>query len=51
MEGEGLAKFEESVRATYDQMARISIVPGWARWFDFNEGRLPDFLAKLTGGG
>jgi hypothetical protein len=29
-------------------MARISIVPDWARWFDFNAGRLPAFLRKLT---
>jgi hypothetical protein len=48
MEGEGLAEFEAAVRATYDQMARITIVPDWARWFDFDAGRLPEFLRRLT---
>lgn len=47
-EGKDLAAFEASVRATYDRMARISIVPDWARWFDFNAGRLPGFLLRLT---
>jgi len=48
MAGEDLAQFEASVRATYDRMARISIRPDWARFFDFNEGRFPDFLRALT---
>jgi nitroimidazol reductase NimA-like FMN-containing flavoprotein (pyridoxamine 5'-phosphate oxidase superfamily) len=48
MEGEELAAFEASVRETYDRMARISIVPDWARYFDFNEGRFPGFLRELT---
>jgi hypothetical protein len=48
MEGEGLARFEASVRETYDQMARISVRPDWARYFDFDTGRLPDFLRALT---
>ncbi|HXF30432.1 MAG TPA: pyridoxamine 5'-phosphate oxidase family protein [Solirubrobacterales bacterium] len=48
MEGERLAAFEQSVRETYDVMARISITPDWARYFDFSAGRLPDFLRKLT---
>jgi hypothetical protein len=29
-------------------MARISITPDWARYFDFNAGRFPDFLRALT---
>jgi hypothetical protein len=33
----------------YDQMARISIEPVWARFFDFGAGRIPSFLAKLAG--
>jgi hypothetical protein len=48
MEGEALAGFEANVRETYDRMARISIRPDWARFFDFNEGRVPDFLRALT---
>jgi hypothetical protein len=48
MEGEALATFEASVRETYDRMARISIRPDWARYFDFGAGRFPDFLRALT---
>jgi hypothetical protein len=48
MKGEALAAFEASVRETYDQMARISIRPDWARYFDFGTGRFPDFLRALT---
>ncbi len=33
----------------YDQMARISIEPVWARCFDFGAGRMPSFLMKLAG--
>jgi Pyridoxamine 5'-phosphate oxidase len=46
--GEELAAFEANVRETYDVMARISIVPDWARYFDFRTGRFPDFLRELT---
>jgi hypothetical protein len=42
--------FERQVRAMYDQMARISIEPVWARFFDFGAGRLPSFLTKLASG-
>jgi Pyridoxamine 5'-phosphate oxidase len=48
MEGAELAAFEASCRETYDRMARISIVPDWARYFDFGAGRFPDFLRELT---
>ena len=48
MEGEELVAFEEACRETYDRMARISIVPDWARYFDFGAGRLPGFLRELT---
>jgi nitroimidazol reductase NimA-like FMN-containing flavoprotein (pyridoxamine 5'-phosphate oxidase superfamily) len=48
MEGEELAAFEEVCRETYDRMARISIVPDWARYFDFGAGRFPGFLRELT---
>lgn len=48
MQGEELAAFEATCRATYDRMARISVVPDWARYFDFGTGRVPDFLRELT---
>jgi hypothetical protein len=48
MQGDDLTSFEASVRETYDRMARISITPDWARYFDFNAGRFPDFLRALT---
>ena len=48
MDGEELAAFEGACRETYDRMARISIVPDWARYFDFGAGRFPDFLRELT---
>jgi len=34
----------------YDQMARISIEPAWARFLDFGAGRMPAFLTNLVGG-
>lgn len=43
--------FEAQVRATYKQMARIAVTPGWARFYDFEAGRLPGFLRKLVDGG
>jgi Pyridoxamine 5'-phosphate oxidase len=48
MAGDDLAAFEEACRETYDRMARISIVPDWARYFDFGAGRFPGFLRELT---
>ena len=45
-----VAEFERQVRSMYDQMARISIEPVWARFFDFGAGRMPAFLTKLAGG-
>lgn len=47
---DGVTEFERQVRSTYDRMARISIAPSWARFFDFGAGRLPSFLMKLAGG-
>ena len=40
-------QFEARVRSVYKQMARISIEPRWARYYDFTAGRVPDFLHKL----
>ena len=34
--------------AMYPQMARISIEPRWARFYDFGAGRIPPFLSKLA---
>jgi hypothetical protein len=36
------------VRSVYRQMARISIEPRWARYYDFTTGPLPEFLRELT---
>jgi hypothetical protein len=41
-------QFAENVRGMYKQMARITIVPTWARVFDFGTGRLPAFLQRLA---
>jgi hypothetical protein len=46
--GEELAAFEASVRAVYKHMARITITPTWARFYDFGAGRLPAFLRRLV---
>ncbi|OHV05276.1 pyridoxamine 5'-phosphate oxidase family protein [Mycobacterium talmoniae] len=51
MDGPQLAEFERSVRATYQQMVRISIEPLWARFYDFGAGRVPGFLADLVNDG
>jgi hypothetical protein len=40
--------FEAQVRTLYKQMARIAIIPEWAKLFDF-ENRMPDFLEELAG--
>jgi Pyridoxamine 5'-phosphate oxidase len=48
MDGEQARQFEASVRSMYKQMARITIEPRWARYYDFGAGRLPGFLLKLV---
>ena len=48
LSGDQLTEFERQVRSMYDQMARISIEPVWARFFDFGAGRMPSFLMKLA---
>jgi len=40
-------QFEAQVRSAYKQMARISVEPRWARYYDYTAGRVPDFLHKL----
>ena len=49
--GEELAAFEAAVRALYKRMARITIAPTWAHYYDFGAGRLPTFLHRLLGSG
>ena len=49
LDAEHVEAFEQQVRATYPQMARISIEPRWARFYDFGAGRLPAFLSELVG--
>lgn len=43
-------EFESMVRGVYQQMARITIEPEWARVYDFGRGRLPGFLLRLASG-
>jgi hypothetical protein len=40
-------QFEAQVRSAYEQMARISVEPRWARYYDYTAGRVPEFLHKL----
>lgn len=49
MTPDGAAEFEVAVQAMYTQMVRISIEPGWARFYDFGAGRMPRFLHDLAG--
>ena len=48
MDDEQARQFEAAVRSMYEQMARITIQPRWARYYDFGTGRLPGFLPKLV---
>jgi hypothetical protein len=40
--------FEDQARAMFERMVRISIVPTWAKFYDFGAGRLPSFLQELA---
>lgn len=42
-----IQQIEPQVRSSYKQMARISITPNWARFYDFGADRVPGFLLKL----
>jgi nitroimidazol reductase NimA-like FMN-containing flavoprotein (pyridoxamine 5'-phosphate oxidase superfamily) len=42
------AGFKEAVTGMYPEMARISVTPTWARFYDFGAGRLPRFLRELA---
>ena len=48
LDAEQVETFERQVRSMYEQMARISIEPQWARFYDFGAGRIPSFLSKLA---
>jgi hypothetical protein len=48
MDAEQARQFEAQVRSMYQQMARITIEPHWARYYDFGTGRIPGFLLKLV---
>ena len=50
MDDEQARQFEAAVRSMYQQMARITIQPRWARYYDFGGGRVPGFLLKLAQG-
>src|ERR1700704_5078388 len=50
-QGDELAAFEAQVRDLYKEMARITITPAWARFYDFGAGRLPEFLRRLAEAG
>lgn len=47
MDPDAVPAFEQNVRQTYRQMARIGITPTWARFYDFGAGRMPGFLQEL----
>jgi hypothetical protein len=46
-QGDELAAFEAAVRSLYKEMARITITPSCARFYDFGARRLPTFLRRL----
>lgn len=48
LQADQVPSFEEQARAMYEQMVRISILPTWARFYDFGAGRLPSFLRELA---
>jgi Pyridoxamine 5'-phosphate oxidase len=50
MDSEQARQFEAQVRSLYKQMARITIQPQWARYYDFGTGRIPGFLLELVQG-
>jgi Pyridoxamine 5'-phosphate oxidase len=49
LDPEQVEDFKRAVGGVYEQMARISIEPRWARFYDFGAGRVPSFLATLVG--
>jgi nitroimidazol reductase NimA-like FMN-containing flavoprotein (pyridoxamine 5'-phosphate oxidase superfamily) len=47
LDGEERRAAEARLRSVFRSMARISIEPTWARYYDFGAGRVPGFLARL----
>jgi hypothetical protein len=47
MDAEAAARFEQSCRALYRQMARIAITPHWVRYYNFSAGPVPRFMQEL----
>jgi hypothetical protein len=45
---EARAGFEQACRQLYDQMARITITPSWARYYEYSRGRAPRFMVELA---
>lgn len=50
LSGTDLEGFEAQVESVFEQQARISITPEWARFYDFGAGKLPPFLRRLAEG-
>lgn len=48
MDARAVEEFERNCRAMYERMARIAVVPAWARFHDFGAGRMPGFLRELA---
>jgi hypothetical protein len=48
LSGTDLEEFETQVQGVFEQQARISITPEWARFYDFGAGKLPPFLRRLA---
>jgi len=47
-EGQSIAEFEQQVRALYDEMAKLTITPEWAKVLDFAAGRIPKSVEELA---
>jgi len=48
LDAQELDEFTEQAGAMHEQMVRIAITPGWARYFEFGTGRWPKFLRELA---
>lgn len=51
LSGTDLKEFEAQVQGVFEQQARISITPEWARFYDFGAGKIPPFLRRLVADG
>jgi pyridoxamine 5'-phosphate oxidase-like protein len=48
LSGSDLEEFKAQVQGVFQQQARISITPEWARFYDFGAGKMPPFLRRLA---